>query len=204
MNGDILVNMHCYRGDEMALIIDMAKEFGYKVTTFHHAVEAYKVADLLAENGICAAVWADWWGFKLEAYDTIRENAALVAAQPNGCAIIHSDDAYGIQRLNQEAGKAMADGNRMGLKITPETAISWITLNPAKAMGIGERTGSLEAGKMADVVLWSANPFSVYAQAEKVFIDGALLYDVNDIKRSPRMDFEIGQLGQGFTGGAGQ
>lgn len=204
LNGDIVVNMHCYRGDEMALVIDMAKEFGYRVTTFHHGVEAYKVADLLAENGICAAVWADWWGFKLEAYDTIRENAALVAAQPNGCAIIHSDDQYGIQRLNQEAGKAMADGNRIGLNITPEQAISWITSNPAKAMGVGDKTGSLEAGKMADVVVWSGDPFSVYAQAEKVFIDGALLYDRGDPKRSPRTDFEIGQLGQGFTGGAGQ
>ncbi len=204
LNGDILVNMHCYRGDEMALVIDMAKEFGYKVTTFHHAVEAYKVADLLAENGICAAVWADWWGFKLEAYDAIRENAALVAAQPNGCTIIHSDDQYGIQRLNQEAGKAMGDGNRIGLNITPEQAISWITSNPARAMGIGDRTGSLEAGKMADVVIWSGNPFSVYAQAEKVFIDGALMYDRGDPQRSPRTDFEIGQPGQGFTGGAGQ
>ncbi|HBK91580.1 MAG TPA: amidohydrolase [Parvularcula sp.] len=204
LNGDIVVNMHCYRADEMALVIDMAKEFGYKVTTFHHGVEAYKIADLLAANGICAAVWADWWGFKLEAYDTIRENAALVHAQPNGCAIIHSDDASGIQRLNQEAGKAMADGNRIGLDIKPEQAIAWITSNPAKAMGIGDKTGSLEAGKMADVVLWSANPFSVYAQAEKVFIDGALMFDRSDPKRSPRMDFEIGQLGQGFTGGAGQ
>ncbi|MDZ7626857.1 MAG: amidohydrolase [Parvularculaceae bacterium] len=204
LNGDIVVNMHCYRGDEMALVIDMAKEFGYKVTTFHHAVEAYKVADLLAENGICAAVWADWWGFKLEAYDTIRENAAFIDAQPNGCTIIHSDDETGIQRLNQEASKAMADGNRIGLNITPEKAIGWITSNPARAMGIGDKTGSLEAGKMADVVLWSANPFSVYAQAEKVFIDGALMFDRDDPKRSPRMDFEIGQSGQGFTGGAGQ
>ena len=204
LSGDIVVNMHCYRSDEMALVIDMAKEFGYKVTSFHHGVEAYKVADLLAENGICAAVWADWWGFKLEAYDTIRENAALVHAQPNGCAIIHSDDQYGIQRLNQEAGKAMADGNRIGLNIAPEQAMAWITLNPAKAMGIGDKTGSLEAGKMADVVLWSAEPFSVYAQAEKVFIDGALMYDRSNPNRSPRTDFEIGQLGQGFTGGAGQ
>lgn len=202
--GDITVNMHCYRGDEMAQVIDMAKEFGYKVTTFHHAVEAYKVADLLAENGICAAAWADWWGFKLEAYDGIRENAALVDAQPNGCAIIHSDDEYGIQRLNQEAGKAIADGNRMGLKIAPERAIAWLTSNPAKALRIDDKTGSLEQGKMADVVLWTANPFSVYAKAEKVFIDGALLYDANDPKRSPRMDFEIGQHGSGFTGGAGQ
>ncbi len=202
--GDITVNMHCYRADEMAQVIDMSKEFGYKVATFHHAVEAYKIADLLAENGTCAAVWSDWWGFKLEAFDTVRENAALVDAQPNGCTIIHSDDAIGIQRLNQEAGKAMGDGNRMGLKITPEHAIEWLTLNPAKAMRIADQTGSLEPGKMADVVVWNTDPFSVYAKAEKVYIDGALLYDSSDPKRSPRVDFELGQRGQGFTGGSGQ
>ncbi|HNS85366.1 MAG TPA: amidohydrolase [Parvularculaceae bacterium] len=204
LSGDITVNMHCYRADEMALVIDMSKEFGYKVSTFHHGVEAYKVADMLAENGVCAAVWADWWGFKLEAYDSVRENAALVDAQPNSCAIIHSDDEYGIQRLNQEAGKAMADGVKMGLKITPEHAISWITLNPAKAMRIADKTGSLEVGKMADVVIWDRNPFSVYAKTEKVFVDGAVLYDAADPRRSPRMDFEIGQKGNGFVGGAGQ
>ncbi|MGD9799025.1 MAG: amidohydrolase [Parvularculaceae bacterium] len=204
LNGDITVNMHCYRADEMAQVIDMSKEFGYKVATFHHAVEAYKIADLLAQNGICAAVWADWWGFKLEAYDSVRENAALVDVQPSSCAIIHSDDEYGIQRLNQEAGKAMADGVKMGLKITPEHAIGWITLNPAKAMRIADKTGSLETGKMADVVIWNANPFSVYAKTEKVFVDGALLYDASDPKRSPRMDFEVGQYGQGFNGGSGQ
>jgi imidazolonepropionase-like amidohydrolase len=202
--GDVTVNMHCYRGDEMALVLDMAKEFGYKVQTFHHAVEAYKVADLLAANGVCAAVWADWWGFKLEAYDAIRENAALVDAQENSCAIIHSDDEYGIQRLNQEAAKAMADGNRMGLKIAPERAIQWITLHPAKALRIADKTGTLEPGKMADVVLWSGDPFSVYAKAERVYVDGALLYDAKDKRRSPRTDFEIGQQGEGFTGGAGQ
>lgn len=204
LDGDIIINMHCYRADEMAQVIDMSKEFGYKVATFHHAVEAFKVADLLAKNGTCAAVWADWWGFKLEAYDSVRENAALVDAQPSGCTIIHSDDALGIQRLNQEAGKAMADGVKMGMKITPEHAIEWLTSNPAKAMRIDDRTGTLEPGKMADVVVWSANPFSVYAKAEKVFIDGALLYDAADPARSPRVDFEIGQNGAGYTGGAGQ
>jgi imidazolonepropionase-like amidohydrolase len=134
----------------------------------------------------------------------VRENAALVAAQDGGCAIIHSDDAEGIQRLNQEAAKAMADGRRLGLDIKPEDAIGWITFNPAKAMGLDEKTGSLQPGKMGDVVIWSGDPFSVYAKAEKVFIDGALLFDATDPARSPRMDFEIGQQGAGFTGGSGQ
>ncbi len=193
LSDDILLNMHCYRADEMAQIIDLAQEFDYKITSFHHATEAYKIADLLAENDICAAVWADWWGFKLEAYDTIRENAALVHAQEGGCAIIHSDSEFDIQRLNQEAAKAMSDGNRIGLDITEEQAMAWITLNPAKAMGIDEQTGSLVAGKMADVVVWNRNPFSVYAQSEKVFVDGALLYDRNDPARVPQSDFELGQ-----------
>lgn len=204
LDGDIVLNMHCYRADEMAQVIDMSEEFGYKVATFHHAVEAYKVADLLAENGTCAAMWADWWGFKLEAYDGVQENAALVAAQPGSCAIIHSDDDKGIQRLNQETAKAMAAGNHFGLDISPEEAITWITANPAKAMGILEDTGTLEEGKMADVVIWSGDPFSVYSQAEQVFIDGAKLYDRADPALSPRSDFELGQVGNEPTGGAGQ
>ena len=204
LSGDVVVNMHCYRADEMALVLDLAREFGYKVATFHHATHAYKIADLLAEAGVCAAMWADWWGFKLEAYDAIPENVALVDAQDGGCAIVHSDDALGIQRLNQEAAKAMAAGNRMGLDIRPEHAIRWITLNPATAMGVGAETGSLAAGKAADVVIWSGDPFSVYSQAEQVFIDGALLFDRSDPSRSPRVDFELGQFGVAPVGGAGQ
>jgi len=204
LNGEININMHCYRADEMVQVLDMAKEFGYKVTTFHHAIEAYKVADILAENNVCAAVWAEWRGFKLEAYDTVKENAALIDAQDGSCAIIHSDSAVGIQRLNQEAAKAMAAGRRMGLDLPEEHVIEWLTANPAKAMGISDETGTLEQGKMADVVMWSGNPFSVYSQAEKVFIDGALLYDRDDKEISPRVDFELGQAGNDTTGGAGQ
>ncbi len=203
LDGDILVQMHCYRQDEMAIMLDVAREFDYQITAFHHAVEAYKIADLLKEAGTCSAVWADWWGFKMEAYDGVRENGALVHAA-GACAIIHSDSDVGIQRLNQEAAKTMADGNRIGLGITRAHAIAWITANPAKALGIFEETGSLEAGKAGDVVLWSGDPFSVYAQAEKVFIDGALLYDRADPARSPRTDFEIGQIDNTMTGGAGQ
>ena len=204
LSGDIIVNMHCYRADEMVQVLDMAKEFGYKLTTFHHAVEAYKVADILAKNDVCAAVWSDWWGFKLEAYDAVLENAALVHSQEGGCTIIHSDDENGIQRLNQEAAKAMTDGVKMGLDIKEEDAIVWITSNPAKAMGIGDQTGTLEAGKMGDVVVWNGNPFSVYAKAEKVFIDGTKFYDRDDPTLSPRVDFEIGQPGNDIRGGAGQ
>ncbi len=192
LEGRILVHNHCYRADEMAIMLDVAKEFGYKVTAFHHAIEAYKIADLLAAQGVCAAMWADWWGFKMEALDTVRENVALVDAVRGGCAIVHSDSAEGIQRLNQEAAKVLGAANRSDIPVSREQAIRWITLNPARAMGIADQTGSLEAGKMADVVLWSGDPFSVYSKAEKVFIDGALLYDRDDPAYQPVPDFEIG------------
>ena len=194
LKGDILVHMHCYRADEMMTIMDMADEFGYKVTAFHHGVEAYKIADKLAENNVCGALWADWWGFKMEAYDGIQENIAMVDRPEGGCAIVHSDSAEGIQRLNQEAAKAMTRGNNAGMDISPEHAIRWITSNAAKSLGIGDKTGSLEEGKMADVVIWSGNPFSVYAKASQVFIDGALVYDRNNPDFQPVSDFELGQL----------
>lgn len=194
--GEILVHNHCYRADEMALVVDMAKEFGYRVSTFHHAVESYKIADLLAKEGICSAMWADWWGFKMESYDAVNENIPLVH-NAGACAIVHSDDAGGIQRLNQEAAKALADGRRLGLAITDEVAWTWLAINPARALGIDKVTGSLKAGKMADVVLWNGNPLSVYSRPEKVWIDGALLYDAMDPKRRPVSDFELGQPGEG-------
>jgi cytosine/adenosine deaminase-related metal-dependent hydrolase len=193
LKGDIAIQMHCYRADEMATMIDMSKEFGFRIATFHHASEAYKIANRLAENGICAAMWADWWGFKMESYDGIQENIALVDAAPNGCAIVHSDSEEGIQRLNQEAAKAMARGRAMGLPITPERAMRWITLNPARALGIGERTGSIEIGKMADVVIWNRDPFSSYALAQQVYIDGVLQFDRAHPALTPRSDFLLGQ-----------
>ncbi len=196
LSGQILVQNHCYRADEMAQMIDMAKEFGYRISTFHHAVESYKIADLLKENGICSAMWADWWGFKMESYDAINENIPLVA-QAGACAIVHSDDANGIQRLYQEAAKALADGRRMGISISDEAAWQWLSYNPAKALGIADKTGSLKPGKMADVVLWNGNPLSVYTRPEKVWIDGALMFDSADPRRRPVSDFELGQPGEG-------
>ncbi len=196
LEGKILVHNHCYRADEMANMIDLSREMGYKITAFHHAVESYKIADLLQQNGICSAMWADWFGFKMEAYDGIRENVAFVD-RAGACAIVHSDDPNGIQRLNQEAAKAMAAGRRSGIAITEEHAWTWLSANPAKAMGIFDRTGSLAPGKMADVVLWNGNPFSTYTRPERVWIDGALMYDANNPKLRPVSDFELGQPGEG-------
>lgn len=196
LDAEILVHMHCYRADEMAIILDLSKEFGYKVAAFHHAVESYKIADKLADYGACSSMWADWWGFKMEAYDGVRENIPLVH-NAGACAIVHSDSDIGIQRLNQEAAKAWADGRRAGIDIPIEVAWQWLSLNPAKSLGIDGQTGSLEPGKMADLVVWSGNPFSSYAQAEKVYIDGALMFDRDDPARQPVMDFELGHPGEG-------
>ena len=196
LRGNILVHNHCYRADEMAQVIDMSHEFGYKVSTFHHAVESYKIADMLKREGICSAMWADWWGFKMESYDAINENIPLVH-NAGACAIVHSDDPNGIQRLNQEAAKTLADGRRMGINVSDEVAWTWLSFNPAKALGIADKTGSLRPGKMADIVLWNGNPLSVYTRPEMVWIDGALMYEAKDPKRRPVSDFELGQPGEG-------
>ncbi|HJS22179.1 MAG TPA: amidohydrolase [Steroidobacteraceae bacterium] len=192
LRGEILVHQHCYRADEMAIVLDMADEFGYHVSAFHHATEAYKIANLLAEHKTCGAMWADWWGFKMESYDGIQENIALVDAAPGGCAIVHSDSEEGIQRLNQEAAKAMTAGRRAGLAIAPEHAIAWVTANPARALGILDRTGTLEPGKMGDVVVWNRDPFSVYALTDLVLIDGVVTYD-RAKPGVPESDFLLGQ-----------
>ncbi|MGH7474898.1 MAG: amidohydrolase [Longimicrobiales bacterium] len=191
LNGEILIQNHCYRGDEMAWMMDIADEFGYSISAFHHGVEAYKVRDLLAERGICAAIWADWWGFKLEAYDGINENLALVD-QAGGCAVLHTDSPEGIQRMNQDAAKGLQAGRAAGIDVDYDDAIEWITINPARAIGVDEETGSLTVGKRGDVVLWSGDPFSVYTRADQVYIDGALVYDRRDPATAPVTDFELG------------
>jgi imidazolonepropionase-like amidohydrolase len=196
LEGRMLVHNHCYRADEMAIMLDMAREFGFHIASFHHAVEAYKIADMLRANETCAAMWADWWGFKMEAYDAVNENIPLVH-NAGACAIVHSDDANGIQRLNQEAAKALADGRRMGINISDEVAWRWLAINPAHALGIENETGSLRVGKRADVVLWNGNPLSVYTRPQQVWIDGALLYDMNNPRLRPVTDFELGQPGEG-------
>ena len=197
LRGEILVHNHCYRADEMAQMIDIAKEFGYEIRSFHHGVEAYKIRDLLARDSIAGSLWADWWGFKMEAMDFIKANVALVH-QAGARAIVHSDDPIGIQRLNQEAAKALRAGRDAGIEISADEALRWITANAAWALGIDGETGTLEAGKRADVVIWSHDPFSVYARADQVFIDGALVLDRLDPARRPATDFEVGLTAGGI------
>ena len=194
LKGEILVQNHCYRADEMANMIDIAREFGFSIRAFHHANEAYKIAPLLAKEDICVATWASWWGYKMEVYDALEENAALVHAA-GGCAIIHSDDAILVQHLNQEAAAALSSAWRAGITIARADAIRWITANPAKALGIADKVGTLEPGKNADVVLWSADPFSIYARAETVWIDGAVVFDRADPAHRRHSDLLLGQPG---------
>jgi imidazolonepropionase-like amidohydrolase len=191
LRGNVLVHMHCYRADEMAQIIDMSHEFGYHVRAFHHGVEAYKIADLLAKEQIAAAVWADWGAFKMEAMDAVRANMALIH-QAGARVIVHSDDPEGTRRLNQEAAKGMAAGAAVGIPISEDDAVKWLTINPAWALDLDHRIGSIEVGKNADIVLWSGDPFSVYAHADRVWVDGAQLYDRSDPAERWRTDFELG------------
>jgi imidazolonepropionase-like amidohydrolase len=190
LQGETLVQIHCYRADEMLVQMQLADEFGYRIRSFHHAVEAYKIRDALAEYEISVSTWADWWGFKLEAFDSIVEAAALIH-QAGARPVIHSDSPIGIQRLNQEAAKTMFAGQQAGINITEEDALRWITVNPAWTLGIENQTGALTPGYMADVVVWSGNPFSIYTSADLVWVDGLLEYD----RRAPRVpwsDFETG------------
>lgn len=189
LEGKILVQVHCYRASDMVQMLEISDQFGFQIRAFHHALEAYKIRDLLAARGIAVATWADWWGFKLEAFDGIQENVALIT-ESGGRAIIKSDSATNIQHLNQEAAKALASGTAAGIKLTEDQAIQWITINPAWALGIDKETGSIEKGKRADLVLWNQNPLSVYARADLVWINGEEMYDRLN-KGRPETDFEL-------------
>lgn len=190
MEGWVLPQVHCYRADDMLAMLQVADEMGFRVRSFHHAVEAYKIRDVLAEREVSSSVWADWWGFKLESFDGVPQNAAMLASA-GARAVIHSDDAEGIQRLNQEASKAWHAGRRAGFELPEHEALRWITVNPAWSLGIDDQTGSIEAGKRADLVVWDQHPFSVYASADQVWVEGALRWD----RSRPGLwsDFEVGQ-----------
>lgn len=189
LRGDILVQIHCYKAHEMRELVSIADEFGFKIRSFHHALEAYKIRDILVAHGAAISTWADWWGFKMEAFDGIPQNAALFA-QSGGRTVIHSDSAIGIQRLNQEAAKAMWAGRHAGLDISDDEALRWVTANPAWVLGIDKVTGTLETGKRADVVVWNRTPLSVYAKADVVVQGGEVAYRRADGKGTT--DFEVG------------
>lgn len=191
LRGNIFVQWHCYTAADMEGAMEVADEFGFRIRSFHHGVEAYKLADILAAKSISASLWSDWGGFKIEAMDGVRANLALIH-NAGGRAIVHSDDASGMQRLNQDAAKSVSEARGLGINISDEDAIKWITINPAWALGLDDRIGSLEPGKNADVVLWDKYPFSIYAKPEKVWIDGALSFDRLDVSQRWRTDFELG------------
>ena len=189
VKGEILIENHCYRADEMAVRLDLFREFGIKPRAFHHATEAYKIRALLAEQEVGAVVWADWWGRKFEMLDAVPASAALLDAAGVRVAL-HSDSPYEIQRLNQMAARALAAGKRAGIEIGRERAIRWITANPAWVLGIDARTGTLEPGKDADLTVWSGDPFSVYTRADLVLIAGEPVFDRRGAERPT--DFELG------------
>ncbi len=171
LRGKLMVQIHCYRADEMLTEMAMAKEFGYNLRAFHHALEAYKIADQLAANNVGIATFADWWGYKQEAWDAIPWNAVM--AMRKGVRVaIKSDSGDYTRRLNQEAAKTIRYGGA-----TEEEALKMITLNAAWIIGVDDRVGSIDVGKDADLVIWDGYPLSSYGVPEKVLIDGEVYFD---------------------------
>ncbi len=193
LDGTVRVHMHCYRADEMALMLRLARELGFTIGAFHHAVEAYKVRDLLAQAGTGAVVWINWWGYKAEMLDAIPENAALLGAA-GATAALHSDSPLVVQRMHHEAAQAYFRGQDAGIPITEDQAIRLITAGPAKLLGILDRTGTIEKGKLADLVLWDGHPFSVFTRTDRVMVEGRLLFDRSADATPRATDFELGMV----------
>ncbi len=191
LEGKRYVHSHCYRADEILMLINLADEFGFKVRTFQHVLEGYKVASEIARHGAGASTFADFWGYKLEAYDAIPYNAAVMTRK--GVVVsINSDSDERARRLNIDAAKMMKYGG-----LTEEEALKLITWNPAWQLGIQERVGSIEAGKDADFAIWTAHPLSVYARVDMTFIDGDIFFDRQaDLARRPQLEQERKTLEQ--------
>lgn len=171
LRGKVYVQIHCYRADEFLTEIAMAKEFGYKLRAFHHGLEVYKVADKVAAAGVGLATFADWWGYKIEAWDAIPYNAVM-SMRKGVTVAIKSDSNDFNRRLNQEAAKTIRYGGA-----TEEEALKMITLNPAWILGVEDRVGSIDVGKDADITIWDKHPLSSYARVEKSIIDGDVYFD---------------------------
>ncbi|WP_176736554.1 amidohydrolase family protein [Oligoflexus tunisiensis] len=191
LNGEILVHVHCYRADEMAIMLDLARTYGFRIHAFHHALEAYKLRERLVAEKVAIATWADWWGFKMEAFDGIPLNAPMLHAA-GGMPTIHSDSEDEIRYLNLEAAKAQTAAREFGIEISDDEILQWITRNPAIVLGIDKKTGTIEEGKMADIVLWDRHPFSAYAKPDKVLVGGEILFD-----RGPQV-YPLGDMERGI------
>ena len=189
LRGERLVHAHCYRADEILMLLRVADEFGFKIATFQHVLEGYKVAKEIAEHGAGASTFSDWWAYKVEAYDAIPYNAAIMTRK--GVVVsINSDSAEEARHLNQEAAKCMKYGG-----LSEQEALALITLNPAKQLRIDNRVGSIEPGKDADLVIYNRHPLSVYAVAQKVFIDGQVYFDIQkDLEMRERLEKERASL----------
>jgi imidazolonepropionase-like amidohydrolase len=191
LEGKRFVHSHCYRADEILMLIRVAEEFGFKVRTFQHALEAYKVAKEIARHGAGASIFVDFWGYKIEAYDAIPYNAVILTRAGVNVSI-NSDSDERARRLNIEAAKTMKYG-----EMTEEEALKTITMNPAWQLGIQDRVGSLDVGKDADVVIWNGHPLSVYSRVETTFVDGEIFFDrQRDQARRAEIQRERAQLEQ--------
>jgi imidazolonepropionase-like amidohydrolase len=171
LEGKRYVHSHCYREDEILMLLRVAKEFGFKVRTFQHVLEGYKVADEIAAAGTGASTFSDWWAYKVEAYDAIPYNAAIMTKR--GVIVsINSDDAEEATHLNQEAAKTIKYGG-----LTHDEALKLVTLNPAIQLGIDKRVGTIDTGKDADLVIYNHDPLSAYAVVQKTLVDGRVYFD---------------------------
>src|SRR5690606_37520978 len=189
LEGKRLVHAHCYRADEILMLIRVADEMGFKIDTFQHVLEGFKVANEIRDHGAGASTFSDWWGYKIEAEDATPYNAALM--HKKGVLVsINSDSAEHARRLNTEAAKTIKWGG-----LSDEEAFAMVTINPAKQLRIDDRVGSLDVGKDADVVIWSAHPLSSFAVAERVYIDGKLYHDIEaDARRITELQKEKERL----------
>lgn len=191
LEGKRYVHSHCYRADEILMLINIADEFGFKVRTFQHVLEGYKVAKEIAKHGAGASTFADFWGYKIEAYDAIAYNTAILVRH-GVVTSVNSDSNERARRLNIEAAKAMRYGD-----LTEEEALKLITMNPAWQLGIQDRVGSIEVGKDADLAIWTAHPLSVYARVETTLIDGEVFFDrQQDLARRAELEKERATLEQ--------
>ncbi len=173
LNQKLLVSSHGYRADEFLALVRLAEEFGFRIQTLQHGVEAYKIATELKNSGVAAVVWSDWGAFKLEAYDATAYNARLLI-EAGVVTSLHSDDSEISTRMNWEAGKLLRTG------LTEEQALSTVTIGSAKAIKIEDKVGSLEAGKDADFVVWSGNPLSQFTKAEQTWVDGRRYFSLEE------------------------